>query len=107
MQGLALHDPHHSKDRIGDQKEDNCPLQGSQKCFAVGNPHQEEAYRDFGPHERCERLDPFSIRVFPEFLQMMRAKILLALAEAIVHFDEIETSTYGCPELSICKQAGS
>ena len=38
---------------------------------------------------------------------MMGAKILLALAEAIVYFDEIETSTYGCPKLSICKQAGS
>ena len=38
---------------------------------------------------------------------MIRAKILLALAEAIVYFDEIETSTYGCPKLSICKQPGS
>lgn len=107
MQGLALHNPHHSKDRIGKQKEDNCPLQGSQKYFAIGNPHQEEAYRDFCPHERCECLNPFSICVFPELLQMMRAKILLALAEAIVYLNEIKTSTYGCPKLPICKQVGS
>lgn len=32
---------------------------------------------------------------------------MLALAETIVYFDKIETSTYGCPKLSIGKQAGS
>ena len=107
VQGLALHNPHHSKDRIGEQKEDNSPLQGSQECFTIGYPHKEEAYGYFGPHERCERLNPFSIRVFPELLQMMRAKILLALPEAIVYFDEIETCTYSCPKLPICKQCGN
>ena len=38
---------------------------------------------------------------------MMRAKILLALAKAIMYFDEVETCTYSCPKLPIYEQVGN
>ncbi len=63
-------------------------------------PQQEQADADFGPHQRCESLDPLSVCVLLELLQVMWRQELLTSSKAIMYLHKIKSGANGIAQHS-------
>ena len=101
VNGSTLQNPQESKNGVGKYEKDHGALQRSDQSFARRDQHEEQAYRDFGPHQSRKSLDPFPVSVFGEFLQLVVGQVVLMPSEAVVHLGKVQCRSDDRSELEI------
>ena len=90
INGGTLKDPQQGQDHVTQNEDSNHALYGPNDVLARCDSQQEQADGDLGGHKGEKCLDPFSIAVLLEFLDLMVLEIILVSPESIVDIGEIE-----------------
>ena len=67
----TLQNPQQGENNVGDDEKNDCALKRSYQSLCCWNAHQEEANRDFGPHQGGKCLNPLAIGILPKFEKLV------------------------------------
>jgi hypothetical protein len=84
---MTLKNPAKGQDNVWHDQNTDTPLQRTSEFFADRNMKYKQTYENFVSHQSCEGLNPFAIRVFLKFPQLMRSRTILMRSQPIINLN--------------------